>query len=171
MKSAALGRLRARDPRLVTTCSIGPLAALFARIRAWRRASCRYRSEEPCHRPDEHETLWDGTTNALDRWAAYFLGVNGLALSAADEGRAAISGWQDRFRTWTWTKQFGNETVPVFQVTKNIYRSHNNIYEETPMLWDFARHYSAEVDANNNVIRYFSPSGFEVKDDKVQIYP
>jgi poly(3-hydroxybutyrate) depolymerase len=116
-------------------------------------------------------TLWDATTNALDRWAGYFLGVNGLALTAADEGRAVISGWQGRFITWTWTKQFGNATVPVFQVTKNIYRSHNNIYSETPMLWEFARHYSSEVDANNNVVRYFSPSGFEVKGDKVQIYP
>lgn len=116
-------------------------------------------------------TLWDAITNALDRWAGYFLGVNGLALTAADEGRAVISGWQDRFSTWTWTKQFGNETVPVFQVTKDIYRSHNNIYEETPMLWEFARHYSSEVDANNNVVRYYSASGFTVKGDKVQIYP
>ena len=116
-------------------------------------------------------TLWDATTNALDRWAGYFLGVNGLALTAADEGRAVISGWQDRFSTWTWTRQFGNETVPVFQVTKDIYRSHNNIYEETPMLWEFARHYSSEVDANNNVVRYYSPSGFTAKGDKVQIYP
>ena len=116
-------------------------------------------------------TLWDAITNALDRWAGYFLGVNGLALTAADQGRAVISGWQDRFSTWTWTKQFGNETVPVFQVTKDIYRSHNNIYEETPMLWEFARHYSSEVDANNNVVRYYSASGFTVKGDKVQIYP
>ena len=97
--------------------------------------------------------------------------MNGVALTAADEGRAVISGWQDRFRTWTWTKQLGNETVPVFQVTKNIYRSHNNIYEETPMLWEFARHYSYEVDASNNVVRYYSASGFTKPKDKVQIYP
>jgi len=116
-------------------------------------------------------TLWDGTTNALDRWAGYFLGVNGLALNPADQGTAVISGWQDRFQTWTWKKTFGNEKVPVFKVTKDIYRSHNNIYEETPMLWDFVRHYSYEVDANNNVVRYYSASGFTKPKDRVQIYP
>ena len=116
--------------------------------------------------------LWDiNPPNALDRWAAYFLGVNGLALSSADEGRVESSGWYARFNSWTWAKQFGDDTIPVFRMTKNIYRSHNNIFEEMPMLWDFAQHYSSEVDANNNVVRYYSASGFKAAGDKVRIYP
>jgi len=59
----------------------------------------------------------------------------------------------------------------LFKVTKNIYRSHNCIHEEIPKLWDFAKHYSSEVDANNNVTRYYSRSGFKVRWDKVRIYP
>jgi hypothetical protein len=115
--------------------------------------------------------LWDTTANALDTWAQYFLAVNGFQLSAADEGRAVIGGFQDRFKTWTWAKQLGPVTVPMFQLTKDIYRSHNQIFEEIPKLWEFARHYSAEVDANGNVVRYYSPSGFKVAGDEVQIYP
>jgi len=39
------------------------------------------------------------------------------------------------------------------------------------MLWDFAEHYSCEVDKNNNITRYYSKSGFKVPGDEVRIYP
>ena len=68
-------------------------------------------------------------------------------------------------------KTFGGVTAPLFKMTQNIYRSHNCIHEEMPLLWDFAKHYSSEVDANNNVTRYYSESGFKVPGDKVRIYP
>ena len=115
--------------------------------------------------------LWDGISNGLDSWAAYFLGVNGFVLGDVDDVNGVTSGWYDRFKTWTWAKKFGGDEIPLFKVTKNIYRSHNCIHEEMPMLWDFAEHYSSEVDANNNVTRYYSESGFKVPGDKVRIYP
>ena len=115
--------------------------------------------------------LWDIINNGLDIWAGYFLPTNGFALSADDQAKGVVSGWYDRFTTWTWAKQFGSVTVPLFKVTKNVYRSHNCIYEEMPMLWDFAEHYSSEVDSNNNVVRYYSESGFKVPGDKVMIFP
>jgi hypothetical protein len=111
-------------------------------------------------------TLWDSITNGLDNWAAYFLGTNGFVLTSADEGKGVISGWYDRFTTWTWAKQFGSVTVPLFKVTKDVYRSHNCIYEEMPMLWDFAEHFSYE-----GGVRYYSESGFKVVGDKVKISP
>jgi poly(3-hydroxybutyrate) depolymerase len=115
-------------------------------------------------------TLWDGINNDFDSWAAYFLGVNGLVLGNG-VANLTVSGWYDRFNTWTWSKTFGAYTVPLFKVTNDKYRSHNCIYEEMPMLWDFAKHYSCEVDLNNKVTRYYSKSGFKVKGDMVRIYP
>ncbi len=115
-------------------------------------------------------TLWDSRSNGLDSWAAYFLGVNGFVLGNSVDN-LTVTGWYDRFHTWTWSKTFGGSTVPLFKVTENIYRSHNCIYEEMPMLWDFAKHYSSEVDINNNVTRYYSQSAFKVPGDKVRIYP
>jgi len=115
-------------------------------------------------------TLWDSTNNGFDSWAAYFLGVNGLVLGNG-VANLTVSGWYNRFNTWTWSKTFGAYTVPLFKVTNNKYRSHNCIHEEMPMLWDFAEHYSCEVDLNNKVTRYYSASGFKVKGDKVRIYP
>ena len=115
--------------------------------------------------------LWDGIANELDAWAAYFLGVNGFVLGDVDDINGVTTGWYDRFHTWTWSATFGGSRIPLFKVTQNIYRSHNCIHEEMPMLWDFAKHYSSEVDANNNVTRYYSESGFKVPGDKVRIYP
>ncbi|MBC7330830.1 MAG: hypothetical protein H5T91_00165 [Synergistetes bacterium] len=115
--------------------------------------------------------LWDDISNNLDVWASYFLNLNGLTLDDVDSREGTISGWYDRFRTWTWVKQFEGFDVPVFKVTKNLYRSHNCIYEEMPMLWDFLEHYSVEVDGNGNIVRYYSPSAFKIPGDKIQIYP
>ena len=116
-------------------------------------------------------TLWDGTINGFDNWAAYFLAADGFTLADVDYADGVISGWNGRFMTWTWAKQFGADKIPLFRVTKNFYRSHNCIHEEMPILWDFAEHYSIVVGANNNVTRYYSKSGFKVPGDKVQIYP
>jgi len=114
-------------------------------------------------------TLWDTRTNGLDSWAAYHLGVNGLA--KGDGSNGVVSGWYDRFTDWTWTKAFNGIDVPVFKVGHNAYRSHNCIYEEMPKLWDYAKHFSSEVDGAGNVIRYYSPSGFKASGDRVQITP
>ena len=68
------------------------------------------------------------------------------------------SGWHDRFQTWTWR---GHDTaIPVLKLTKNVYRSHNTMAEESPLMWDFLKHYSSEVDGDGNVVRYYSRSGF-----------
>jgi poly(3-hydroxybutyrate) depolymerase len=108
-------------------------------------------------------TLWDDIDNRLDGWAAYHLGVNALALDDVDVRDGARSGWHDRFRTWTWHTP--GTDVPAVRLTRNEYRSHNNIPEETPMLWEFLRHYRHEVAADGTVRRWYSPSGFRRRDE------
>ncbi|MEV6813516.1 PHB depolymerase family esterase [Micromonospora sp. NPDC051296] len=108
--------------------------------------------------------LWDSTQNGLDSWARYHLQVNGLRLDDVDNVDGRFGGWRDRFQTWTW--QDPDTAIPVLKLTKNIYRSHNTMPEECPLLWDFLRHYSLEVDARGNVTRYYSSSGFLRPGDK-----
>lgn len=103
--------------------------------------------------------LWDDTENSLDAWARYHLGVNGLQLSDVDTRVGRRGGWHDRFRTWTWHD--GDTRVPVLKLTKNLYRSHNTMPEESPLLWDFLKHYSREGDA-----RYHSASAFRRPRDR-----
>jgi hypothetical protein len=54
----------------------------------------------------------------------------------------------------------------VLRLTKNLYRSHNTMPEESPLLWDFLKHYSHEVDAQGRVTRYYSESGFRRPRDR-----
>jgi poly(3-hydroxybutyrate) depolymerase len=102
--------------------------------------------------------LWDDTDNSLDAWARYHLQVNGLELSDVDGLDGERSGWYDRFQTWTWRDS--GTAIPVLKLTKNVYRSHNTMPEESPLMWDFLRHYRREVDRHGNVVRYYSESGF-----------
>ncbi|MGH1565420.1 hypothetical protein [Mumia sp. DW29H23] len=112
--------------------------------------------------------LFDDTVNTLDQWAAYHLAANGLALGDVDpEGER--SGWEDRFETWTWTQRHGRTDVPVLKVTRNHYRSHNTMAEETPLLWEYLEHFSAEVDRSGNVTRYYSPSAFRRRGDRIRL--
>ena len=113
-------------------------------------------------------TLWDDTDNGLDSWAEYFLNVNGFGV-LGDYFEPTVNGWHDRFNTWTWEKDFNGIAVPLFKTTRNLYRSHNCMTEEMPMLWDFLRHFSFEVDSEGAVTRFYSPSGFKVMDDEVQL--
>ncbi len=111
--------------------------------------------------------LWDDTQNALDDWAAYHLQVNGLQLSDVDNLDGEFSGWHDRFQTWTW---HGSDSgIAVLKLTKNIFRSHNTMASEGPLMWDFLEHYSHEIDSGGNVVRYYSESGFRVPGDAVQL--
>ncbi|WP_370615674.1 hypothetical protein [Mumia sp. Pv 4-285] len=112
--------------------------------------------------------LWDDTVNTLDQWAAYHLAANGLDLADVDS-QGERSGWEDRFETWTWTKRHGRTTVPVLKVSRNHYRSHNTMAEETPLLWDYLQHFSAEVDRRGEVTRYYSPSAFRRRGDRVRL--
>lgn len=114
--------------------------------------------------------LWDDIDNNLDALAAYHLAVNGFSLDDHSYDSASLSGWMDRFKTWTWSENFGDEEVPLFQVTENIYRSHNCIHEEMPVLWDFLEHYGMTADENGDVERFYSPSGFKVPGDEILIY-
>jgi hypothetical protein len=105
-------------------------------------------------------TLWDDVQNRLDDWAQYHLEVNGLTLGDVGDVGGVFSGWRDRHQTWTWHEP--DNGIPVLKLTKNIYRSHNTMAEESPMMWDFLKHYNHEVDAVGNITRYYSPSGFGV---------
>ncbi|GAA4725584.1 hypothetical protein Prum_011440 [Phytohabitans rumicis] len=108
--------------------------------------------------------LWDDTENSLDAWARYHLHANGLELSDVDDPDGERDGWHDRFQTWTWRDP--DTAMPVLKLTKNLYRSHNTMPEESPLLWDFLRRYSREVDAHGKVIRYYSESGFRRPQDR-----
>jgi poly(3-hydroxybutyrate) depolymerase len=111
--------------------------------------------------------LWDDVDNSLDAWARYHLAVNGLQLSDVDSRDGRRSGWHDRFQTWTWHRP--GTAVPVLKLTKNLYRSHNTMPEESPLLWDFLKHYSRDVDASGTVVRYYSGSGFRHPRDRVRL--
>jgi hypothetical protein len=100
-------------------------------------------------------TLWDDTQNLLD---------NGLELSDVDVAAGRRSGYRDRFQTWTWNAE--DTGIPVLELTKNLYRSHNTMAEESPLMWNFLKHYSHEVDAHGTVIRYYSPSAFRRDGDR-----
>ncbi|MEU4560560.1 hypothetical protein AB0F72_19455 [Actinoplanes sp. NPDC023936] len=102
--------------------------------------------------------LWDDTQNSLDSWARYHLVTHGLTLADVDTVAGRRHGWQDRFQTWTWHDD--DTAIPVLKLTKNLYRSHNTMPEESPLLWNFLRHYSSEVDRDGNVVRYYSRSAF-----------
>jgi poly(3-hydroxybutyrate) depolymerase len=108
--------------------------------------------------------LWDGTHNLLDDWAQYHLRVNGLKLSDVDTLDGERSGWHDRFRTWTWRAD--DTGIPVLKLTRNDYRSHNTMPEESPLMWDFLKHYSRELGAAGQVVRYYSESGFRRPSDR-----
>ncbi|KHL16394.1 hypothetical protein CLV56_2773 [Mumia flava] len=112
-------------------------------------------------------TLWDDIDNRLDSWAAYHLGVNGLTLDDVDDLDGERHGFEDRFQTWTWYAP--GTSVPAVKVTRNLYRSHNNIPEESPMLWDFLKHYRSVVGRDGTVTRYYSPSAFRRRRDAVEI--
>ncbi|MER7282964.1 PHB depolymerase family esterase [Dactylosporangium sp. NPDC000244] len=112
-------------------------------------------------------TLWDNVQNGLDSWARYHLQVDGLQLSDVDTLDGKRSGWHNRFQTWTWREP--GTAIPILKVTKNNYRSHNTMAEECPLLWDFVKHYSIEVDASGRATRYYSPSGFQQPGDKRRV--
>jgi poly(3-hydroxybutyrate) depolymerase len=111
--------------------------------------------------------LWDTTQNSLDSWAQYHLRVNGLTLADADTVAGRRSGFRDRFQTWTWKDD--RTGAPVLKLTKNLYRSHNTTAEESPLLWDFLKHYSHEVGADGTVTRYYSPSAFHRPGDRKRL--
>ena len=113
--------------------------------------------------------LWDETGNLLDTWAAHVLATHGLDLSSVTRDAATTHGYRDRFRTWTWSRPHGTADVPLVKVTKNLFRSHNMIPEEMPLLWEFVRHFSAGMEPDGRVARWYSPSGFTVAGDRVRI--
>jgi len=80
-------------------------------------------------------TLWDGTENMLDGWAAYFL--EAIGVGPLGDGSNGIT--EGRFLTWTWSNPQG---FPLFRVGRTLYRAHNCIPAEMPQLWDFLKHWS-----------------------------
>jgi poly(3-hydroxybutyrate) depolymerase len=111
--------------------------------------------------------LWDETQNRLDSWAEYHFAVNGLDLADVDNIDGEISGFKGRFQTWTWHDT--STSIEILKLTKNIYRSHNNMPDESPLMWDFLKHYSHEVGDDGTIVRYFSESGFRRRGDKLRL--
>ncbi|GAA4976508.1 PHB depolymerase family esterase [Actinoplanes utahensis] len=111
--------------------------------------------------------LWDGTQNALDSWAGYHLRAHGLTLADVDTVTGRRHGRHDRFQTWTWHDD--DTAIPVLKLSRNLYRSHNTMPEESPLLWDFLKHYSSEADHDGDVVRYYSRSAFRRPRDKKRL--
>lgn len=130
---------------------------------------------------DDTGTPFDDRWNRLDDWAQYFLPVNGFEYTPAtynadgevetfgvpvSEPEFTVSGPLDRFETYTW---YNGQDIPLVKYTNSLYRPHNCLTSETPMLWDFLEHFSCERDENGQVTaRYYSPSAFQ-SDDAVEI--
>lgn len=49
-----------------------------------------------------------------------------------------VTGPYDRFETYTW---INGQDIPLVQYTNSLYRPHNCLTSEIPMLWDFLEHY------------------------------
>ena len=126
---------------------------------------------------DDTGTPFDDRWNRTDLWAQYFLTVNGFQYQApvydangemtqlgvpVSQPTESVSGPYDRFETYTWSNEAG---IPIMQYTNSLYRPHNCLTSETPMLWDFLEHYSRD----ENGVRYYSASAFQ-EDDAVVIF-
>jgi hypothetical protein len=132
----------------------------------------------------------DASPAGIEKWKRYFYSANGIGQEnisdtiiyrggnamnrGLDNPNGTIAEWQTnnaRYRTFTWTKDFGPgvEDIPVLSYTLSLYQAHNNLPGYNAIMWDFMKHYSVEVDDNNNVQRYYSESGF-VEDDKIKIF-
>jgi len=94
-------------------------------------------------------TLWDTTRNMLDDWAAYYLKAN----KAGTPGDGSNMTSNGRFQTWTWNNAQG---FPVFKIGRTLYRAHNCIPSEMPLLWDFMKHFSYK-----DGIRYYDGKKIE----------
>ena len=75
--------------------------------------------------------LWDDTQNSLDSWAQYHLQVNGLELSDVDN----LAGRTQRLARPLPDLDVArpDTEIPVLKLTKNLYRSHNTMAEESPL--------------------------------------
>jgi len=80
-------------------------------------------------------TPWDTTYNQLDQWLGYFMKANEIA-SIGDESMLEKNG---RYLTATWKNAGG---FPMIKWTMTLYRAHNCIPAEMPMLWDYLKHWS-----------------------------
>ncbi|MFH2115013.1 MAG: hypothetical protein ABIJ86_10965, partial [Spirochaetota bacterium] len=80
-------------------------------------------------------TLWDSTVNQLDQWLEYYGKANGIS----SIGTADMAVKTGRFITATWNNAQG---FPMVKWTQTLYRAHNCIPAEMPMLWDYMKHWS-----------------------------
>jgi len=98
-------------------------------------------------------TPWDSTFNQLDQWLQYYTRANGIS----SLGDSLITQKSGRFITATWTNAKG---FPMIKWTQTLYRAHNCIPAEMPMLWDFMKHWSIK-----NGVRYYDdqPLTIEIK--------
>lgn len=80
-------------------------------------------------------TPWDSTYNQLDQWLEYYAKANGIA----SLGDPSLARQQGRFISAEWRNTQG---FPMVKWTMTLYRAHNCIPAEMPMLWDFLKHWS-----------------------------
>lgn len=98
---------------------------------------------------DDTGTAYDDRWNRTDEWHQYFLTVNGFEYQNPEydangnmtklgvpisEPVKTVSGDYNRFETYTW---YDENQVPLVQYTNSLYRPHNCLTTETPMMWDY----------------------------------
>ena len=88
-------------------------------------------------------TPWDNKVNQLDLWLEYYAKVNRISSFGTD----SMAETDGRFITSTWKDAQG---FPMVKWTKTLYRAHNNIAAEMPLLWEYMKHWSYQ-----DGIRYY----------------
>ena len=129
---------------------------------------------------DDTGTAYDDRWNRTDEWHQYFLTVNGFEYQNPEydangnmtklgvpisEPVKTVSGDYNRFETYTW---YDENQVPLVQYTNSLYRPHNCLTTEIPMMWDYLEHFSSVVAEDGTVTRYYSASAF-AEDDAIEI--
>ena len=131
---------------------------------------------------DDTGTPFDDRWNRTDEWAQYFLTVNGFEYQEPvydDEGNMtefgkpismpveSVSGPYNRFETYTWNNA---NNIPIMQYTNSLYRPHNCLTSEIPMMWDFLEHYRYVQNEDGSITRYYSESAFQDPGDETVIF-
>ena len=109
----------------------------------------------------------DLSSEALTKWANYFLKVNGLNKTVGAKsnnfGADSYNFLSNRHDVYSWENGLG---IPVFSWGMTLLRPHNCYPSEMPVLWDFLKHFAKDDNGN----RTYSVSAFSVDDDELRLF-
>ena len=109
----------------------------------------------------------DLSSEALTKWANYFMKVNGLDKTVtskdANFGANTYSFENRRHDVYRWSNKAG---INVFAWGMTLIRPHNCYPSEMPILWDFLRNFARNSDGS----RSYSVSAFTVENDTLPLF-